>query len=103
MSTSGPRFVVIGENIHATRVLLKKNERIALNEAGEEGIVFTDSEGNASHLRISEKEKSSQAYAEGRIKHVRLAVALAMSRRRSAAFTAASDIGRSRLRWDGNT
>jgi 5-methyltetrahydrofolate--homocysteine methyltransferase len=32
-----------------------------------------------SHLRISEKEKSSQAYAEGRIKHVRLAVALAMA------------------------
>jgi 5-methyltetrahydrofolate--homocysteine methyltransferase len=79
MSTSELRFVVIGENIHATRVLLKKNERIALNEAGEEGIVFTDSEGKASHLRISEKEKSSQAYAEGRIKHVRLAVALAMA------------------------
>jgi len=79
MSTTTKSFIVIGENIHATRVLLKKNERIALNEDGEEGIVFTDREGTVSHLRISEKEKSSQAYAEGRIKHVRLAVALAMA------------------------
>ena len=79
MSTTTKSFIVIGENIHATRVLLKKNERIALNGDGEEGIVFTDREGALSHLRISEKEKSSQAYAEGRIKHVRLAVALAMA------------------------
>jgi len=72
-------FIVIGENIHATRVLLRKNERIVPNEKGEEGIAFTDRDGAVSHLRISEEEKSSQAYAHGRIKHVRLAVALAMA------------------------
>jgi len=79
MSTTTQSFIVIGENIHATRVLLKKNERITPNENGEEGIIFTDPDGTVSHLRISETEKSSQPYAEGRIKHVRLAVALAMA------------------------
>ena len=74
---AGREFVVIGENIHATRVLLKKNERIAPNAAGEEGIVFTDEDGTACHLRISEEEKASQAYSEGRIKHVHLAIARA--------------------------
>jgi 5-methyltetrahydrofolate--homocysteine methyltransferase len=76
MSTS---FTVIGENIHATRVLLRKNERIAPNEAGEEAIVFTNEDGTTSHLRISEAEKASQAYGDGRVKHVRLAIALAMA------------------------
>ena len=79
MSTSGQDFVVIGENIHATRVLLQKSERIAANEQGEEGIVFTDEDGATRHLRIPEEEKNSQPYQEGRIKHVRLAVQIAMA------------------------
>ena len=74
MSATGRDFVVIGENIHATRVLLKKSERIAPNEEGEEGIVFVDEDGLTRHLRISEEEKRSQSYQEGRIKHVKLAV-----------------------------
>jgi 5-methyltetrahydrofolate--homocysteine methyltransferase len=72
-------FVVIGENIHATRVLLQKSERIATNEQGEEGIVFIDEDGATRHLRIPEEEKHSQPYQEGRIKHVRLAVQIAMA------------------------
>ena len=79
MSTAERDFVVIGENIHATRVLLKKNERIAANEAGEEGIVFVDEHGAKRHLRIPEEEKSAQPYLEGRIKHVKVAVQVAMS------------------------
>jgi 5-methyltetrahydrofolate--homocysteine methyltransferase len=79
MSATGQNFIVIGENMHATRVLLKKSERIALNAAGEEGIVFTNEDGEPFHLRISEEEKTSEAYSEGRIKHVRLAVQSAMT------------------------
>ena len=79
MSTTGRDFVVIGENIHATRVLLQKSERISANEEGEEGIVFTDEDGAARHLRIPDEEKLSQPYQEGRIKHVRLAVQVAMA------------------------
>jgi 5-methyltetrahydrofolate--homocysteine methyltransferase len=76
---TGRDFVVIGENIHTTRVLLQKRERIATNEQGEEGIVFIDEDGATHHLRIPEEEKLSQAYREGRIKHVRLAVQVAMA------------------------
>ena len=79
MSTTGQDFVVIGENIHATRVLLQKSERIAANEQGEEGIVFNDGDGASRHLRIPEEEKLSQPYQEGRIKHVRIAVQVAMA------------------------
>jgi hypothetical protein len=52
VSTTAREFVVIGENIHATRVLLQKSERISANEAGEEGIVFVDEDGVSRHLRI---------------------------------------------------
>jgi 5-methyltetrahydrofolate--homocysteine methyltransferase len=76
---TGRDFVVIGENIHTTRVLLQKRERIATNEQGEEGIVFIDEDGATRHLRIPEEEKHSQPYQEGRIKHVRLAVQIAMA------------------------
>ena len=79
MSTTGPAFLVIGENIHATRVLLQKSERISANETGEEAIVFVDEDGATRYLRIPESEKSSQPYQEGRIKHVRLAVQIAMA------------------------
>jgi len=60
-------------------VLLQKSERITANEQGEEGIVFTDEDGATRHLRIPEEEKHSQAHREGRIKHVRLAVQIAMA------------------------
>jgi len=79
VSTSSLDFVVIGENIHATRVLLHKSERIAANEQGEEGIVFVDGDGVSRHLRIPEEEKLSQPYQEGRIKHVRIALQVAMA------------------------
>ena len=79
MSTTGRDFIVIGENIHATRVLLQKSERISANEEGEEAIVFKDEDGATLHLRIPEEEKLSQPYQEGRIRHVRLAVQVAMA------------------------
>ena len=78
MSMTGRDFVVIGANIHATRVLLRKSERIVANEKGEEGIDFVDEDGATCHLRIPEEEKRTQPYLKGRIKHVKLAVGLAM-------------------------
>ena len=79
MSSAERDFVVIGENIHATRVLLKKNERFAANDEGEEGIAFVDEHGAKRHLRIPEEEKGTQPYLEGRIKHVKVAVQVAMT------------------------
>jgi 5-methyltetrahydrofolate--homocysteine methyltransferase len=78
VTTTAQDFVVIGENIHATRVLSRKSERISVDEQGAEAIVFTDEAGTTRHLAVSEEEKLTQAHEEGRIKHVRLAVRLAM-------------------------
>jgi 5-methyltetrahydrofolate--homocysteine methyltransferase len=79
VSSAERDFIVIGENVHASRVLLKKNERIATNEEGEEGIVFVEASGAKCHLRIPAEEKQTQPYQEGRIKHVKIAVQVAMS------------------------
>jgi len=55
-------------------------ERADLRQrGGRGGIVFTDEHGAARHLRIPDEEKLSQPYQEGRIKHVRLAVQVAMA------------------------
>jgi len=90
VSTTGQDFLVIGENIHATRVLLQRSGRIAANEQREEGIVFVDEDGAPRHLRIPEEEKHSQPYQEGRIKHVRLAVQIAMAGAEPESSTARS-------------
>jgi len=70
-------FIIIGENVHTTRVLLRKNPRIRTEE-GREGITFLDGDGESS-LVIPEAVKRSQDYEEGRIKHVKIAVQAAMS------------------------
>jgi 5-methyltetrahydrofolate corrinoid/iron sulfur protein methyltransferase len=71
------RFIIIGENIHTTRVLTRKSPRVASN-GGREGLVFTDVDGAAHFLDFPEQMKRSQDYQEGRIKHVKLAVQAAM-------------------------
>ncbi|MFN8186135.1 MAG: dihydropteroate synthase [Gaiellales bacterium] len=75
----GREFVVIGENVHATRVLLAKGSSVGVDPAGRQAIVFADADGRTRHLPIPEPEKELQAYLEGRIKHVRIAVQVAMA------------------------
>lgn len=73
-----PQFTVIGENVHTSRVVLKKGKRF-VSENGREGVPFTTVAGNDRILAVSENMKASQDYAEGRIKHIRLAVEAAMA------------------------
>ncbi len=72
------RFTVIGENVHTSRIVLKKGRRFATN-GGVEGVKFVSVDGAPGHLAISETMRSSQAYQEGRIKHIALAVETAMA------------------------
>ena len=76
--SSNPGFIIIGENIHTTRVLTRKNPRIISTPDGREGISFTDAAGAVQFLEIPEAAKRSQDYEEGRIKHVKIAVQAAM-------------------------
>jgi 5-methyltetrahydrofolate corrinoid/iron sulfur protein methyltransferase len=75
---SSGEFIVIGENIHATRILLKKGKRFVA-EADREAITFTTVDGIADSLVLPEWARSGQDYDEGRVKHVRIAIQIAMN------------------------
>ena len=69
-------FIVIGENIHTSRVVMRKGGRFDATE-GTESVRYTDAEGEARGLPVPEAVKATQDYDEGRVKHVKLAIDLA--------------------------
>ncbi len=71
-------FAVIGENIHTTRVIRRSSPRIVEDERDGPSIAFTDEHGESRLLPVPEEEQRTQDFTEGRIKHVRGAVRLAM-------------------------
>ncbi len=71
------RFTVIGENVHTTRIVLRKGKRFA-NRNGVDGVMYERVDGTPRLLPISDLMRRSQAYEEGRIKHIALAVGAAM-------------------------
>ena len=79
-------FVVIGENIHTTRVVLRKGRRVAERE-GQEVVLYAGPDGAERVLPISDAAKRGQDYEQGRIKHVKLALEAAMSHEPELAAT----------------
>ena len=78
--TGPPReFVVIGENVHATRALRLDGPQIVSDAHGREAISFADVDGEPLLLPIPDSEKRGQAYLEGRVKHVKAAIEVAMA------------------------
>jgi hypothetical protein len=71
-------FVVIGENIHTTRVLLRKGKLVGDDPNGVESIRFRDGDNNRRFLHIPEDVKKTQDYEEGRVKHLKIAIQQAM-------------------------
>ena len=71
-------FVVIGENVHTTRVILRKGKLIGDDPQGVESVRFRDGESKRRFLEIPEKIKTTQDYEEGRVKHLKIAVQQAM-------------------------
>lgn len=72
-------FVVIGENIHTTRVYLRRGQHIATTADGVEAVRFIDGDGGEQFLVIPDSMKRTQDYEEGRVKHMKVAVQAAMS------------------------
>jgi len=70
-------FIVIGENVHTSRVVMRKGRCFVAAE-GAEAVRYTDAEGEERHLPIPEAVKATQDYDEGRVKHIKLAIDLAM-------------------------
>ena len=73
-----PAFTVIGENVHTTRIVLKKGKRFAIRD-GVEGVLYERADGTPGLLPVPDGIRRSQAYEEGRIKHIALAVGAAMA------------------------
>lgn len=73
-----PRFTIIGENIHTTRVLLRSGRQVVA-EGDEEWIVFDDVDGVPRRLPVPDWHKETQEHAAGRLKHVGIAIRTAMA------------------------
>src|SRR5262245_19732876 len=73
-------LIVIGENIHTTRIVLRNGKMVTVSPSGEEAIRYSSSNGESRYLVIPEEAKRTQDYEEGRIKHVKIAIQAAMSK-----------------------
>ena len=72
-----PPLIVIGENIHCTRVALRKGKRIA-ERNGAEAILYETIDGEERVLPVTAEAKRTKDYEEGRVKHVQVAIETAM-------------------------
>ena len=75
--TDTPSLTVIGENIHATRVALRKGKRVT-EQDGVEVILYRTADGAERALAVTEATKKTKDYDEGRVKHVQVAIETAM-------------------------
>lgn len=79
MNEQNDRFVVIGENVHTTRAITTKSPRL-VEQDGREGLAFKSVDDTNLFLPLSEELKAGQDYRQKRIKHVKLAVEVGMSK-----------------------
>jgi len=72
--SSPDEFTIIGENVHATRVLLRNGRRVVTLEDGTEAVPFEGEDSEPRRLTIPEWYKKTQPYAQGQIKHFIIAM-----------------------------
>ena len=75
MINSPEDFTIIGENIHATRVVLRNGRRAITLDDGREIVPFKDNSDNQRQLTIPDSYKATQPYQQGQIKHFMIAMA----------------------------
>ena len=71
---SPEEFAIVGENIHATRVVLRNGRRAITLDDGTEAVPFKGESGEQRHLTVPEWFKSTQPYEQGQIKHFMIAM-----------------------------
>jgi 5-methyltetrahydrofolate--homocysteine methyltransferase len=74
----GTALTVIGENIHATRVVLRAGKYGTTTPDGRPAVRFTDASGVERLLPLPGPVLESQDFANGRVKQVAAAIVLAM-------------------------
>jgi len=72
-------FIVVGENIHTTRIVLRRGKHVTLAPDGSEAIRFFNSDEEERFLLIPDGIKRTSDYEEGRVKHMSVAVKAAMA------------------------
>jgi 5-methyltetrahydrofolate--homocysteine methyltransferase len=70
---SPDQFNIVGENIHATRILLRNGRRIKLLEDGTEVVPFRGDDEKHQYLTVPDWFKKTQPYEQGQIKHFMIA------------------------------
>ena len=71
---SPDQFTIIGENIHATRIVLRNGRRAVTLDDGTEAVRFKGEAGEERYLKVPEWFKKTQPYEQGQIKHFMIAV-----------------------------
>jgi 5-methyltetrahydrofolate--homocysteine methyltransferase len=71
--TSRGTFLVVGENLHATRVLLRSGARVATTPDGRPALPFEDAHGTARLLPVPDAAIEGSA-EKGRVRHVKAAI-----------------------------
>lgn len=67
-------FTIVGENIHATRVLLRNGRRAKTLDDGTEAVPFRGPNGEQRLLTVPDWYKSTQPYQQNQIKHFLIAM-----------------------------
>ena len=93
--SSPEKFTVVGENIHATRVVLRNGRRAVTLDDGTEVVPFKGESGEQRYLTVPEWYKSTQPYEQGQIKHFLIAMMKGISD-----DTAEQDEGTAYLRYE---
>ncbi len=74
LDRTGNPFQIVGENIHATRVLKRAGKHAAELEDGSVGIAFETPDGERLVLPVHPDLAAARDFANGKIKHVQSAV-----------------------------
>jgi hypothetical protein len=77
MSLDQPRFSVIGENIHATRVLKRGGQQVEVDAQGRAAIRYVAADGSPRLFTVPD-ELQADAEASGKVRHVQAAIVAAM-------------------------
>ena len=75
----GRRFTIIGENIHATRVVQRTGKRVGSTPDGRDALLFAGPDGADRVLPIPDGIRETQDFENGKVKHVQAAIRAAMS------------------------
>jgi hypothetical protein len=86
-------FIVIAENIHATRAVLRGGQRVVTCSDGQPGLPFIDETGTEQVLHVSAAALDGPAGPSQRVKHVKAAVLAGLG-----PDVGAADLGRGYIR-----